>query len=243
MNKVVLITGASRGIGKAMAETFAQNGYRVAINYNSSVEKAEKLALDLCKKGHKAIAVKADVRDYLQVEKMIEQVVQTFGHIDILINNAGITSYNILMDENPRSILDVINTNLVGTIFCSKCACVHMVKNGGGKIINMSSIWGVNGASGESVYSASKGGVTAFTKALAKELSYSNITVNAIAPGVVNTDMISHLSEQEKLILKDEIPFNRFATTDEISKLALYLASDDAGYITGQTIQIDGGFN
>lgn len=241
--KVVLITGASNGIGASMAREFAQNGYCVAINYNSSEKPAQLLALELCNSGYNAIAVKADVKNFEQVKNMFEQVIKTFGHIDVLINNAGVCSYNLLLDENINSIQNVVNTNLVGTIYCSKIACEHMLKNDGGKIINMSSIWGINGASGETIYSASKGGIIAFTKALAKELAYSNITVNAIAPGVVNTNMLNHLSEQEKQILKQEIPFQRFANTQEIASLALYLASDSANYITGQTIQIDGGFN
>lgn len=240
--KVVLITGASNGIGAQMAKVFAENGYSVIINYNKSKDKAEALADELFKQGLDVLAYKADVSDIQQVKEMVKYALDVYGHIDVLINNAGVSSYNILIDESIDSITKTINTNLLGTIYVSKCVCEHMIKRQSGKIINISSIWGVVGGCGESVYSASKGGVIAFTKALAKELAPSNITVNAIAPGVVETDMINHLSGQEKEDLKKEIPLSRFASPKEIADVALFLASHKANYITGQTIQIDGGF-
>ena len=241
--KVVLITGASCGIGAQMAKVFAQNGYSVIINYNKSKDKAEALADELFKQGLDVLAYKADVSDVQQVKEMVKYALDVYGHIDVLINNAGVSSYNILIDESIDSITKTINTNLLGTIIVSKCVCEHMIKRQSGKIINISSIWGVVGGCGESVYSASKGGIIAFTKALAKELAPSNITVNSIAPGIVETDMINHLSSQEKEDLKQEIPLSRFASPKEIADVALFLASPKANYITGQTIQVDGGFS
>lgn len=241
-SKVVLITGASNGIGKAMAILFAQNGYRVVIGYNNSDKSAQELANSLCQNGYTAICVKADISKDDQVNALVQETISTFGHIDVLINNAGVCSYNLLIDEDIQTINKTISTNLVGTINCTKCVCKHMMQNKCGKIINMSSVWGLYGASNESIYSASKGGIIAFTKAMAKELSYSGITVNCIAPGIVDTNMMSKFSSDELSQLKSEIPFGRFANPDEIAQLALFLASDKANYITGQTIQIDGGF-
>lgn len=242
MKKVVIITGASNGIGANIAKSFALAGYCVVINYNKSKQKADNLANKLSSAGHTAISYKADVSDFNQVNDMIKYVLEIFGHIDVLINNAGVCSYKILIDENIDSITKQINTNLLGTIVCSQVVSKQMIKQNFGKIINIASIWGICGASGETVYSATKGGIITFTKALAKELAYSNVTVNAISPGVVDTDMINHLSLDEKQELINEIPLGRLATTEDISNCALFLASDKANYITGQNIQVDGGF-
>ena len=242
MKKVVLITGASNGIGMELAKSFAGEDYCVVINYNKSEQNATNLANELYANGHNAITYKADVSNEEQVENMIKYVIDVFGHIDVLINNAGVCSYNILIDETLPSISEQLNTNLLGTIICSKIVAKQMIKQNYGKIINISSIWGICGASGETVYSASKGGIIAFTKALAKELAYSNILVNCIAPGVVDTKMLNHLSNNEKNQLLNEIPLGRFATPKDISNSALFLASDKASYITGQIIQVDGGF-
>lgn len=243
MKKVVLVTGASNGIGKKIAETFAENGYTVIINYNKSEDKAKKIVYDLCLKGFSAICLKADVTKFEQINSLINEIISIFGHIDVLVNNAGICSYNLLIDECIDSIQDQIDTNLLGTILCSQLVTKQMIKQNSGKIINISSIWGICGASGETIYSATKGGIIAFTKALAKELSYSGITVNAVAPGVVETDMLNHLNENEKKELIEQIPLKRFATPKEIADIVLFLASNKADYITGQTIQIDGGFS
>lgn len=241
-NKVILITGASNGIGKEMAKMFAQNDYKVVINYNNSQKTAIDLANEICSNGQTAIAIKADVSNAEEVANMIDEILNTFGHIDILINNAGISSNNLLIDESAEMINKVINTNLLGTINCTKKVCKHMIKREYGKIINISSIWGLNGAANESVYSASKGGIIAFTKAMAKELAFSGITVNCIAPGVVNTNMMKFYSETEKNEIQSQIPLGRFASPNEIANLALFLASKQADYITGQVITIDGGF-
>lgn len=241
-NKVVLITGASNGIGSAMAKMFAKDGCKVVINYNQSFDNAKKLADEICAMNQTAIICKCDVSKSNEVKTMIDEVLTTFGHIDILINNAGICSSNILIDETEDNIDKVISTNLIGTINCTKYVSKHMLQRQQGKIINISSIWGIFGASNESVYSASKGGVITFSKAMAKELAYNNITVNCIAPGVVDTKMMSNYSLEELENIKNDIPLGRFATPNEIASLALFLASKNADYITGQVITIDGGF-
>lgn len=241
-NKVVLITGSSNGIGAQMAKTFADNGYKVVINYHKSKDNAIKLANEICSNGQTAIAIKADVGNPLEVESMINETLQTFGHIDVLINNAGICSNKLLIDEQNENILKVVNTNLLGTINCCKQSCKHMMQRRYGKIINISSIWGICGASNESIYSASKGGIIAFSKAMAKELAYSNITVNCIAPGAVETNMMNEYSDEEKIEIKNQIPLGRFASPNEIANLALFLSNEQANYITGQVITIDGGF-
>lgn len=240
--KVVIITGASNGIGKALAKSFAKNNYCVVINYNKSKIEAENLANELCTNGCNAISIKADVSDANQVKDMVKNVVDIFGHIDLLINNAGVCSYNILIDESLESIIKQLNTNLLGTILCSQVVSKQMLRQNYGKIINIASVWGVYGASSETIYSATKGGIITFTKALAKELAYNNITVNAISPGVVETNMLNHLTNDEKDALRQEIPLQRFASLDDVCGTALFLASPQADYITGQNIQVDGGF-
>ena len=240
--RVVLITGASNGIGKEMALEFAKKGYCVAINYNKSKTNAVKLVEELLGKGYRAMCVKCDVSDYNEVELMINNVIKTFGHIDVLINNAGVALEKVLIDTNEKDIENIIKTNLYGTINCTKFASEHMASRNYGNIINISSVWGIFGASGESIYSASKGGIVTFTKAMAKELAYNGINVNCIAPGVVDTNMMNAYTKEEKQQIKNDIPLRRFAKPKEIARLALFLASKDASYITGQVIQIDGGY-
>ena len=241
-NKIVLITGASGGIGKELVKCFFNAGYKVIANYNKSQDDINCLIKELHSETNCVVGYKADITNYNEVKTMINEVISTFGHIDVLINNAGIASYNLLIDETKDDIYNVISTNLIGTIITTKEVCKNMISRGFGKIINISSIWGKYGASCESVYSATKGGINAFTKAMAKELAYSNINVNAIAPGIVETKMLSHFTETELNELKNEIPFKRFANPSDIASLALFLADEKANYITGQIIQIDGGF-
>lgn len=199
-SKVVLITGASKGIGKAMARLFAHNGYKVIIVYNNSELEAQNLANELCSNGFTAVCLKANIANETEIKNMFEQSIDIFGHIDVLINNAGISSHNILMDETSSSIDSLISTNLTGTINCCKYVYKHFISRGKGKIINISSIWGVCGASNESIYSATKGGIIAFSKALAKELAYSGITVNCIAPrNVIKLDKGKMCEIAEKL--------------------------------------------
>lgn len=240
--KVVLITGASNGIGKSMVYEFAKKGYHVVLNYNNSKDSANNIVADLTKKGYSVIAIKADVADYVQVEYMVQEAIKTFGHIDVLINNAGVCCNKILIDTSTYDIASIISTNLIGTINVTKATIPHFINRNKGKIINISSVWGIYGASGESVYSASKGGIISFTKSMAKELAYNNINVNCIAPGVVDTKMMKKFTKKELNDIKDEIPLGRLAKPKEIADVALFLSSKNAIYITGQVIEVDGGY-
>lgn len=239
--KIVLITGASKGIGAQIAKTFSNNNYTVIVNYKKSEKEANNLIKQIISTGNSAFSYKADVSNYKQVFTMISNIIKDFGHIDVLVNNAGVCSYKILIDEDENSIANQINTNLVGTILCSHFVSKQMIKQNFGTIINISSIWGMCGSAGESVYSATKGGIISFTKSLAKELAFSGIRVNSIAPGVVETNMINNLNQEEKEQLKTQIPLQRFASPEEIAKIALFLASENSEYITGQVFVVDGG--
>lgn len=237
MNKTVLITGSSRGIGAAAAELFHKNGYNVAINYNSS----ENEALSLSSRLPGSIAVKCDVSDEASVKEMIEKVISHFGRIDVLINNAGVSVVKLLTDTTLSEWEKVFSVNVTGTFLVSKYAAKHMISNHSGKIINVSSIWGVSGAACESCYSASKGAVIAFTKALAKELGPSSITVNCVTPGFIDTDMNSDVSEEDRRAFMEETPLLRIGKAEDVAKTMLFLASDSADFITGQIIGCDGG--
>jgi len=239
--KVAIITGASNGIGAEIALKLANENYFVLINYNKSEESANNVLNQITKSNHIALKYKADVSDFQECKEMVDFCLKNFGHIDLLVNNAGISSNNLLIDEDVNNISSIINTNLIGTINMCKIVSEHMISRQSGKIINISSIWGVCGASNETVYSASKGGIIAFTKALAKELAYNNILVNCIVPGVVDTNMLNEKIKTELDELKNEIPLNRFAKPSEIANLVNFLASENADYITGQVFQINGG--
>ena len=239
--KTVLVTGASKGIGAEIAKTFANYGYMVGINYNKSFDKAKELYDEITKNGGNATLLKADVGNEKEVKKMVDEFVLFAGHIDVLINNAGVCSKSLFVDEDEETTKKVIETNLFGTINASKQVLKHMTNNQSGKIINISSIWGNLGASMEATYSASKAGVIGLTKSLAKEYGYSGINVNCICPGVIDTDMNNNLSSQEKNDLESQILAQRFGRPQEVAELALFLA-EKGDYITGQIITIDGGF-
>ena len=239
--KTILITGASRGIGRSIALAFAKLGYFVAINYNNSEEKAKALLNEIVSDGGNAGLYRADVSSYEQLCLMFENVIKDVGHIDVLVNNAGISTKGLLIEEKNEDTANVINTNLIGTINASKLAIRNMLNHGGGKIVNISSIWGNVGASMEATYSASKAGIICLTKSLAKEYGYNNIQVNCICPGVVDTDMNKTLSKEELLTLTEEIPAKRLCMPEEIAEVVKFL-TQDTGYITGQVITIDGGF-
>lgn len=238
MSKNVLITGASRGIGKAIASLFAKEGYHVYMCCKSHSSDLEHLAIALSTK-HSVLcqAFCCDVSDYSQVEAMFESL----PPMDIVVNNAGISSLQLLTDTSPEEWNQVMATNLNSVFYTSRLAVPHMLFKGGGHIINISSVWGNIGASMEVAYSASKGGVNAFTKALAKELAPSNIQVNAIACGYIDTEMNAHLSAEETASLLEEIPAGRAGTPEEVAKLALMLATAPA-YFTGQILTLDGGW-
>ena len=240
--KVVLITGASRGIGAELAKRFAENGYSVVIDYNESEKKAFEVLEEITSKGGEAVAVKADMRVPSEVEDLFNTAIKTFGHIDVLINNAAVALGKLLIDTTLEDFENVFNTNIRGYFLMTKQAIPHFLARGGGKIINISSVWGQTGGALETVYSASKGAIIAFTKAVAKEYALSNITVNTISPGVIDTDMIRIYSDEEIDALRQMIPVEKIAHPVEIANMALFLASDKANYITGQVLAVNGGF-
>lgn len=237
MSKTVLITGSSRGIGAAAAQIFYENGYNVVINYNHS----EREALALSEKLPGSLALKGDVSSEKDVQNMLDKAIAHFGKIDILINNAGISVTKLLTDTTLSDWERLFSVNVTGTFLASKYAAKHMLSNHSGKIINISSIWGVSGASCESCYSAAKGAVIAFTKALAKELGPSGITVNCLAPGFINTDMNQDISPEDAQAFCEETPLGRMGEAADVAKTLLFLASDSADFITGQIIGVDGG--
>lgn len=240
--KTVIITGASRGIGQSIAELFAHKDYNVLINFN----KSEKSALDLYNKlkseGLSANVFKADVSKRSEVESMMKFCVKEFGGIDVLINNAGISQEKLFTDISDEDFDEMINVNLKSVFYCSQVALRYMLPDKKGKIINVSSIWGLVGASCEVHYSAAKAGIIGLTKALAKELGPSNIQVNCIAPGVIQTDMLSSYNEDELRVLQENTPLMRLGSPSDIAGCALFLASSYANFITGQIISPNGGF-
>ena len=234
--KNVLITGASKGIGAATARIFAKNGYKVFINYNNNKEKAEALAKEVG-----GIAIKCDVSNPIEVKEMAKTI-SGFGSIDVLVNNAGIQGQNFVDKITDKEWSDMIGVSLSGTFYTVREFAPDMIKNKRGKIINVSSMWGVTGASMETHYSAAKAGVIGFTKALAKELGPSNINVNCVAPGVIDTDMCRVFDDSVIDALKEETPLGRLGTPEEVARLIYFLASDDSSFITGQIIGVNGGF-
>lgn len=240
-NKVAIVTGGSRGIGRAIALEFADRGAAVVVNYNKSPESAEEVVKKIQEAGGKAAAFQADVSDFKQAESLIKFAVETFGDLSILVNNAGITRDQLIM-MMPESDWDaVINTNLKSTFNCSKAAVKHMMRKRTGRIINMASVAGQMGNPGQTNYSASKGGQIAFTKALAREVAARNITVNAIAPGFVDTEILDAMTPETLAAALKMVPLARKGQPEEIAFTASFLASDGAAYITGQVIGVDGG--
>ncbi|WP_191556392.1 3-oxoacyl-[acyl-carrier-protein] reductase [Metabacillus idriensis] len=239
--KVALVTGASRGIGRAIALELAQNGANVAVNYAGSEAKANEVVDEIKALAREAFAVQADVSDSEAVAAMVKATVEQFGRLDILVNNAGITKDNLLMRMKDSEWDDVININLKGVFLTTKAVTRQMMKQRQGRIINIASIVGVSGNPGQANYVAAKAGVIGLTKTAAKELSSRNITVNAIAPGFITTDMTDKLTEEVKTEMLKQIPLARFGEPSDISNAVTFLASDKSSYITGQTIHIDGG--
>jgi 3-oxoacyl-[acyl-carrier protein] reductase len=240
-NKVSIITGATRGIGKGIAELFADQGSHVIFTYVSSDEKARELEAELEAKGVKARGYKFNVADYKACEHMAAEVVKDFGSIDVVVNNAGITRDNLLMRMSEEQWDEVINTNLKSVFNMTKAVQRTMLKQRKGSIVNMSSVVGVKGNAGQANYAASKAGLLGFTKSVALELGSRNIRCNAIAPGFIETEMTGALDEATVQSWRDAIPLKRGGTTEDVANLALFLASDMSAYITGQTINVDGG--
>ncbi len=238
--KVALVTGASRGIGSAIAKELADNGYTVVINYAGNEEKAKEVLHSI---GANGMIYKADVSSYEACEIMVKTVLEKYGQIDVLVNNAGITKDNLILRMTHEDFLDVIQTNLASTFYMCKLVSKVMMKQRYGKIINMSSVVGIHGNTGQANYAASKGGVISLTKSLAKELASRNILVNAIAPGFIDTDMTNALGDGVKEKILESIPLHKMGNPSDIASMVSFLASDKANYITGQIFSIDGGMN
>ena len=239
--KVVFVTGGSRGIGKAIALKYAQNGYNVVINYVSDKTNVEELQKEFTKLNIECLIEKADVSKSEEVEKIVKKAIEKFNKIDVLVNNAGITRDGLLMRMKEEDFDKVIEINLKGTFLVTKSVIQYMLKKRDGKIINLASVVGVTGNAGQCNYSASKAGIIGFTKSIAKELASRNIRANAIAPGFIDTDMTSILSDEVKDSINVQIPMKRMGTTQEIANVAYFLGCEESSYITGQVINIDGG--
>ena len=239
--RTVIVTGGSRGIGAAIVVELAKNNYNVVLNYNNSEEKAKKIQKDLKEQGINIEIFKADVSKREDVKKLVNFTIEKYNNIDILINNAGIDQIKPFMDITNEDWNKIIQTNLNSVFYCSQEVLKNMIHNKKGCIINISSIWGITGASCEVAYSVSKAGIDGMTKALAKEMGLSNIRVNSIAPGIVDTDMNKELSFEELQELKNEIPLGRVAAPEEIVKSVKWLIDDE--YVTGQIISVNGGWN
>lgn len=240
--KVALVTGASRGLGKAIALQLAEEGAQVVVNYAKSAEKAGEVVEAIQSAGGNALAMQADVSNFEEVEKMVDDIYEKFERVDILVNNAGINRDELLMSMEKEDWDAVINTNLGGLFNCTKAVAKYMMLQKSGRIINISSIAGERGGRGQSNYAASKGGVNAFTRSVAMELAPKKITVNAIAPGVVETEMSSTVIRRAKDQILNSIALKRFGQAEEVAKVVTFLASDDSSYITGEVIRVDGGF-
>lgn len=242
-NKKVLITGGTRGIGKAIVEEFASNpSYsHIAFVYASSDDKAKALVEELKSTGKEILAFKTDASSFEDVQSVVANAIEKMGGLDVLVNNAGITKDNLLLRMSEKDFDDVINVNLKSVFNFSKAVLRTMIKQRKGRIINISSVVGIIGNPGQANYVASKAGVIGFTKSLAKEVASRNITVNAVAPGYISTDMTDNLTDEQKEVLIKNIPLGRVGSTADIAKTVKFLSSEDAGYITGQVIVVDGG--
>jgi len=241
MSKVAFITGATRGIGRAIALELAKEGYNIALNYRTENEALESLKKEISNMGVECYPVQGDVSKAEDSERMTKEIIEHFEQIDVLVNNAGITKDNLILRMKEEEFTDVINVNLVGTFNITKNVIKYMTKKRYGKIINLSSVVGISGNAGQSNYAASKAGIIGFTKSIAKELASRNITANAVAPGFIQTDMTNVLKDEIKEAIEGTIPLKRLGTAEDVAKVVKFLASDDSSYITGQVINVDGG--
>lgn len=240
LGKSAIVTGASRGIGREIAIKLSENGALVIVNYSKDEEGASETCNIIKEKGGFALKFKADVSNFDEAKELVDFTVNNTGRLDIVVNNAGISNIGLFMDSTKEDIKNLMGINLFGTLYVTKHALGHMLSRGG-NIVNISSMWGEVGASCEVLYSSSKGGINLFTKALAKEMAPSNIRVNAIAPGVIDTSMNAFLNEEDRKDLEEEIPLGRFGRGEEIANAVVFLCSDESSYLTGQVIRIDGG--
>ena len=239
--EVALVTGASRGIGRRIAVTLAGYGATVIVNYNGSQAKAEEVVTEIEVNGGHAEAIQCNVAEFDEAKELIDKVVKSYGRLDILVNNAGITKDNLILKMSEEDFDAVLSTNLKGAFNCVKHVARQMLKQKSGRIINISSVSGVMGNAGQANYCASKAGVIGLTKSVARELGSRGITSNAVAPGFIETEMTAVLSDDVKKSMGEQIPLKRFGQTKDIAETVAFLASDLAGYITGQVIQVDGG--
>ena len=241
MRKVALITGASRGIGRACARLFAENGYSVLINYHRSEQAAQELLRELLDKGCDARLLRADVSDSAQVDALCAQALSAFRHVDVLINNAAIAQQALLTDLSDQDWRRMMAVNLDAAFYCCRALLPGMISRRSGSILNISSMWGQVGASCEVSYSAAKAGLIGFTKALAKEVAPSGVRVNCLCPGVIDTDMNASLSDDTRRELAEETPLGRLGTPEEVARAALFLCGESASFITGQVLGVNGG--
>ena len=238
--KVMLITGASRGIGRATALLAADNGAKVVVNYNKGEKEAQEVVSMISKKGHDAIKIKANVADEKEVREMFNAAREKFGRLDVLVNNAGILKRSLILMTSSKDLQELIDTNIKGVFYCMQQAAKIMIKQKQGKIINSASIVGRYGSSASSAYAATKAAVIALTTSAAKELGSFGITVNAVAPGFIGTDMTSGIDEKKKQILLNNISLKRVGTPEDVSKVIIFLSSDLSDYVSGQVIGVDG---
>lgn len=239
--KVAVVTGASRGIGRAVAKKLASLGAFVVVNYNGSQDRASEVKQEIEEAGGRAAIYQCDVSDYGKCETFIQDVIAEYGHIDILVNNAGVTRDGLLMKMTEEAFCEVIDTNLKGAFHTIRFASRQMLRQKSGRIINLSSVVGVTGNAGQANYAASKAGVIGLTKAAAREMASRGITVNAIAPGFIETDMTDALPEKVREATQAQIPLGSFGKPEQVAAAVAFLASEDAGYITGQVLHVDGG--
>lgn len=241
MAKVAFITGATRGIGKQIAITFAQNGYDIAINYRTENDDLKNTKEEVEKYNVNFLAVQGDVSNFEDCERFTQEIIEKYGQIDVLVNNAGITKDTLIMRMKKEDFENVIDVNLVGTFNVTKNVIPHMIKAHSGRIVNISSVVGISGNAGQTNYAASKAGIIGFTKSLAKEVASRGILVNAVAPGFIQTQMTQVLKDETKEEIAKTIPLKRMGTVQDVANVVKFLASEESSYITGQVIHVDGG--